>query len=175
MVSIIPLLAEHEYGLRREIMGFLFFGPAVLVGLAAPFLGRLADRLGEDRAVKAGLLLVTALMWLFTQARHPLHVGIVATAMALAYMLAVPAWLSIIASVGGERHRGAAFGGMGTVQGLGAMIGPLLGTDLWERGHFLPLYATAIVFSLSLITVVLTVKRKGAPKQEQGPARQADQ
>ncbi|HIE09746.1 MAG TPA: MFS transporter [Armatimonadetes bacterium] len=161
LVSILPLLAEHVYGLKRETMGLFFFGPAVLVGLFAPFLGRLADRMGEERAVKVGLLLVTALMWAFTQARHPIHVGVVATALALAYMLAVPAWLSIIASVGGERHKGMALGGMGTVQGLGAMIGPLLGTDLWERGHLLPLYATAITFTLSLLIVTLTVR---APK-----------
>ena len=159
MASVLPLLAEHEYGLKRETMGLLFLGPAALVGLSTPLMGRLADRMGEDRAVKFGMLAATALMWLFTQLRSPLHVGIVATAMALSYMLAVPAWLSLVASLGGERHRGATLGGMGTAQGLGAMVGPILGTDLWERGHFLPLYVTASIFTISLAIVSLTVRR----------------
>ncbi len=159
VVSILPVLAKHVYGLSERIMGFLFLGPALMVAACVPFLGRWADRMGEDKAVKAGLGVAALFMWAFSQARNAWQAGVTATLVSLGYLLAIPAWLSLVASVGGRRHRGAAFGGMGTAQGAGAVLGPILGTELWERGHLLPLYAAAGLFSASFLLSLSTIRR----------------
>jgi EmrB/QacA subfamily drug resistance transporter len=76
---LVPLLVERLQGGTAETAGLVLLGISGLGAIAAPFGGRLSDRLGRRRPVVAGSLCLTAglvALWQFAAGSTPVAVGL---------------------------------------------------------------------------------------------------
>lgn len=141
------LFASARLHLDPSSLGLLFIGPAILVGILAIPLGRLADRWSRPRAVQVALIMAALAMWLLPQTSRLLILVGFASLFGLAYTLGTPAWFAILADISHESERGSTFGSFSTAQGLGSVAAPVVGGHLWALGIHLPFYASAALLS----------------------------
>ena len=132
-IPILTLYARDALHLTQAGMVKLFVVPGLLTALLALPLGRLADRVGRDRAIRAGLalgaigLLLTALA-----GGTPWLVAGVLTLLGISYVVVMPAWLALTSELAPPEHQGLALGAMNAAQGLGFVAASLAGAALYE-------------------------------------------
>ena len=76
---LVPLLVETLDGGTAQTAGLVLLGISGMGAIAAPFGGRLSDRIGRRRPVILGSLCLTAglvLLWLFATGAPPLAIGV---------------------------------------------------------------------------------------------------
>lgn len=121
--------------------GLALNGRQLLLLLGMPVLGlaifaiplsRLADHIGKRNAVRLAFTVVGLTLWIFAVNRHLWVLTVVTTVVGIAFSMGVPAWLAIISALGGRKSRGTTLGGYGTVQGLAAVCGPIVGGFLLD-------------------------------------------
>jgi len=97
--------------------------------------GRIGDRLGRRRTYSLALAFV-ALLLIAVPFCHTLwllmlnFIGI-----GIGYAFVLPAWNSILLRLLPENVRGAGLGILMTVEGMGGVVGPLVGGLLWQWAH----------------------------------------
>ena len=100
---------------------------------------------------------------------HHLHVGIAgfmvsAGILGVGFVLAFPAWLALLTELGGERQRGTVFAAVSTAQGLGILLGAVLGSHLYDPvGHIAPFIAAAILITISTVLALIFVRGNRLP------------
>ncbi len=75
---LVPLLIESVQGGSAQTAGLVLLGISATGAIAAPFGGRLSDRLGRRRPVVLGSVVLTAglaALWLFAAGAQPIAVG----------------------------------------------------------------------------------------------------
>jgi len=159
---VLPLYARDRLHLSPLFIGILPAMAAVPAGLLAMPLGRLADRVGRDVAVKVGLTVAGIGMWLVPFARSFVELSIVMIALALAYAFALPAWLAMVTEVSPRQGRGQTIGKFGTAQGLGAVLAPVAGGFLFDSSPRLPFFASAALLTVSALLACATLPRTAA-------------
>jgi MFS transporter, DHA1 family, multidrug resistance protein len=82
------------------------------------------------------------------------------------FVLAFPAWLAYLTTLADESHRGTIIGAASTAQGLGVLLGALLGGWLYKHGssspafsHITPFIACAAFLSLGSFLTFFGLKR----------------
>jgi len=127
--------------------GLALNGRQLLLLLGAPVLGlaifaiplsRLADHIGKRNAVRLAFTVVGLTLWIFAVNRQLWVITSVITVVGIAFSMGVPAWLAILSALGGSESRGATLGGYGTVQGLAAVCGPIVGGFLLDDKGLVP-------------------------------------
>lgn len=136
-------------GLSLNQMGLLVGAPLLGVALFAVPLSRLADKIGKLLAVRLAFTLVAGTLWIFAVTRELWLLSLAATVVGIAFSMGVPAWLAIISSLASSKTRGVTLGGYGAVQGIAAVIGPLVGSFISTR------FGLPSIFIASAITVAL--------------------
>ena len=63
-----------------------------------------------------------------------------AAVMGVGSVVAFPAWLALLTSLCEDRQRGTVFGAVSTAQGVGALVGALAGTALYDVRHIAPVH-----------------------------------
>lgn len=168
---LVKKFALDEFGITETAFGQLVLGPALLIGAIAVPAGRLADRWGKAHSVQLGFGLAAVGLWgipiLHHIFRHQLGVGQTAFVAAAAVMgigsvLAFPAWLALLTSLCEDRQRGTVFGAVSTAQGVGALVGALAGTALYDVRHIAPFVAAAILVTLGALMAVVFVRERPA-------------
>ena len=101
--------------------------PVLGLAIFAIPLSRLADRIGKRNAVRLAFTVVGLTLWIFAFNRHLWALTLVTTVVGIAFSMGVPAWLAILSTLGGSESRGATLGGYGSIQGLAAVLGPIVG------------------------------------------------
>jgi DHA2 family multidrug resistance protein-like MFS transporter len=158
----IPFLFEHSLGRSQVATGYLITPWPVMVGLAAPFAGRLAGRVSPGGLAGAGLvILAVGLVSLSTLDGDVSTISIVLCMLAsgLGYGIFLPPNASTqIGSVPKQRSGGAStMGATGRVlgQSIGAaLVAALFGLDR-EDGAQLALMAAAAIAVLGAVISVL--------------------
>jgi len=120
-------------GLNGGQLMLLLGAPVLGLALFAIPLSRLADRIGKSNAVRIAFTVVGLTLWIFAINRHLWVLTLVTTVVGVAFAMGVPAWLAIISALGCSETRGATLGGYGTVQGLAAVLGPIVGGVLLDE------------------------------------------
>lgn len=154
---VIPLyLTERFQATKTQIGLFTSIGFGVTATLAQIAGPRLANRFGEGTVVLycCSVLPLTFLLWPYSTAYIQLLV---------LRMLATAAWSttwsstsSILMETAPQSKRGLYSGLMQTSIMLGFTIGPTLAGMLWEEiGYHAPLYASSLIFTLSVPTAAL--------------------
>jgi len=161
LAPFLSLYARQELGMEARHIPLLFVVPAGAVAVLALPLGRLADRMERRRAVQAGLCVGAATMWLVPIAGSFLALAAIGVVLAVAFAFATPSWLAMVTEVAPDHERGATLGKFGIAQGLGAVLGPLVGGLLYDHGHSYPFIASAALLTASTAVAFVGLPRAG--------------
>ena len=168
---LVKKFALDEFGITETAFGQLVLGPALVIGLIAVPAGRLADRWGKAHCVQLGFSLAALGLWGIPILHHifknQLGTGMTAFVAAAAVMgigsvIAFPAWLALLTSLCEDRQRGTVFGAVSTAQGVGALVGALAGTALYDVHHILPFIVAASLVTLAALLALAFARDRAA-------------
>lgn len=163
IMTLVKVFALDEFHMTETQFGVLTLGPSLAIAAIAVPAGRLADRWGKTRAVQLGFALSALGLWGIPILHH-LHGGqhafiLSAGLLGVGFVLAFPAWLALLSSLGGEHQRGTIFAAVSTAQGAGAGLGVLLGTTLYDHAsHIAPFVASAVLATVGTTLALLFVR-----------------
>jgi MFS family permease len=161
LVPIAAIYAKQIVGLTEHAIGVLFLAVTVSVALATLPAGRMADRLGRDRLVIAGMVLGALGMWIIPFSRHLTWLIAAGVLLGGSYALVIPAWLALVTDLAPPGRLGLAVGASETVQGLGLVLGPLLGGLLWDGlGPQAPFLASAAALTAGAGLAAAALQRR---------------
>jgi MFS family permease len=165
LIVLVPLqLSRHGWGTIG--IGALFLATTALETVLNPMLGRLTDRQGRMRPVRAALVGSIAVSVALAWATQPALVAPLVLAAGIAYGAFYTPGLALIsrgAEVAGVAQ-GLAFGLMNACWGIGALVGPAAGGALAESaGDSVPYLLLA---GICLATYVATRVRYAEPVGE---------
>jgi MFS family permease len=157
---ILPLYARRQAGLNDLQLSYLFLIPALAIGaLALPF-GRLADRAPRVRAIQVGFAVSAVALAMVPTAHSVAALAALATVLGLAFIFAEPAWLALVSTLAPEGRQGTALGGVGAAQGLGFLLGPVIGGRLNEDvGPAAPFLLCALLLAGCLVLTTAARRR----------------
>ncbi len=150
LVSLFLLrFAKERLGLEPLQLGaILLLGGGLAFGLL-PLTGRLVDRRGYRLALVAGLGLLGLAMGRLAFAPSLGEVALLALLAGVGFSLFMPGWNGFLAKNLPQENRGAIWGTLMTVEGLGVALGPVAGGALWEASASTPPSSQAGPFSYS--------------------------
>ncbi|MCX7993085.1 MAG: MFS transporter [Fimbriimonadales bacterium] len=163
IMLLVKLYAMDEFGVSETLFGVGLVVPALAIaGLSLP-LGRLADRLGRPRSIRWGLSLAAVVLWsVVAPSQPPIAWVLIAAGLgAISFVLTFAAWMAELSEIDPAR-RGVILGAAGTAQGVGSILGALLGGFLYEHvpltlgeaqipAHRTPFIGCALMLSLGAI------------------------
>ena len=160
---LVKKFALDEYGLTETRFGLLVLGPALAIALVAVPAGHLADTWGKTRCVRLGFVLCAVGLWGIPVLHH-LHAGmngfmVSAGVLGVGFVLAFPAWLALVTELGGEKQRGTVFAAVSTAQGMGMLLGAVLGGYLYGiLGHIAPFVFASVLVSTGTALALIFVR-----------------
>jgi DHA1 family multidrug resistance protein-like MFS transporter len=155
LAPVVKLFSGEDLGMSETGFGVTLAVAAGVVALTAAPLGKAADRVGRVVMVRLGMGTIMVVLWAIALTQSKWTIVLFASLLGIGFMATIPAWMAIVVSRGGERRRGAAVGAVGAVQGIGMVVGTVLGGWLFASvSHRAPFFASAgaltIAFFLAL-------------------------
>ncbi len=159
----ILIYVKHTIGLPDHLIGTLILILVLAVALASVPGGRVADRWGKVPAVSWGMILGVVGMWLLPLSTRLDVFAAAALLLGMSYALSVPAWHALVSELAPRGRVGLAMGAAQTAEGLGFVVGPLLGGALWDTvGQRAPFLASALLFTVATAVLLVTFHRVDA-------------
>ncbi|WP_156940316.1 MFS transporter, partial [Paenibacillus forsythiae] len=157
---ILPLItnfAVNRLGLSHSGVSLaLVVGGTAAVLLMVP-MGRLFDYLGGKWFLVLGFAVFSASLFLLTAAASFAGVLVLAILMGCAYATLLPSWNALMARYIPESSVGMSWGLLFSVEGLGAVIGPVIGGWLASGGNeSIPFKVSACIFGLISVIYLLS-------------------
>lgn len=160
LAPILVIYAKRVIGLSEQQIGTLFLAAVLVVAAASVPAGRIADRRGKIPAVVWGMVAATAGMWLLPLTVRPELLVVAAALMGAGYTLSAPAWHALVSELAPPGRVGLAMGAAQTAEGIGLVLGPLLGGVLWDTvSERAPFVATAIVLTIGTAILLMAIRR----------------
>lgn len=137
-LTIVKPFALDQFGLTETKFGLIALPAAFAMAALSVPVGRLGERIGRARAVHIGLFLCALGMCLIAAGsimeafRTPLVFALAGIPVGLGFLLTIPAWYASVSEIDCDR-RASNIGAVMTAQGVGAIIGSLVGSQLYER------------------------------------------
>ncbi|TMI92410.1 MAG: MFS transporter [Bacillati bacterium ANGP1] len=128
---IVPYLLTVVGLDERELLVLMVLVMGTGLLLLAPA-GRIGDRLGRRLTYGLGLGTVALLLIAVPFCRPLWLLALDFLGIGIGYAFVLPAWNSILLRLLPEDVRGAGLGILMTVEGMGGVIGPLVGGLLWQ-------------------------------------------
>lgn len=171
MVAVALLDIERDLGVSVGAVTWLVSGYLVVMALAQPLGGRIGDALGHRRAFLVGLtafLMVSALASL-----APWFAALVALRMAQALFggLMLPCASALLREIAPLERRGRLFGWFGTVMGLAAAIGPVLGGLLVGLSGWRAIFLVNVPAGLVALAIAARAIPADPPRDRSRPVR----
>jgi len=132
LIPIVKLFAMDELHLSETGFGVLVLPIAIVVGVSSIALGNLGDRWGKVRSVRVGLFLSAFAMWGVASSNTAWQFAVAGILLGTGFVMAMPAWLALVADIAAPKARGAVIGALGTAQGIGAAAGAYVGPKLYD-------------------------------------------
>ncbi|WP_328804038.1 MFS transporter [Paenibacillus glycinis] len=143
LVPILPSFAEDKLGMNGAQYSLLLLAGGVCTIVSLMPLGRLSDMLGGKKwFLVLGFVLIGAGLYLLSLA-PPMWVCILLTGvLGISYATLLPAWNALLANYVPPKQQGLGWGIFSTVEGVGGMIGPVVGGTLalWQSQTEVLLY-----------------------------------
>ena len=159
LVPIAAIYARRVLGLSEQAIGIVLFALVMAVAVASLPAGRLADRVGKMRLIVVGMVPGTIGMWLIPFSGRFWLLIFAGALLGVSYALWAPAWLALVSELAPPGNLGLAVGASETVQGLGLVLGPLLGGVLWDAlGPRAPFIASAVILTLGTLIAARSLK-----------------
>jgi MFS family permease len=155
-LAVMKLFAEDVYQMSESRFGALVLPAALAMAVASAPMGAFGSRIGKERAVRLGLLLCTVGMWVFAlgywfEVLRSQGMAMVAVLLVgLGFLVALPAWYATVCAVN-SRRSGSLLAMVMTAQGLGAILGTVVGAKLYEFSPYAPVLACATCVSLGMM------------------------
>ncbi len=160
LAPILVIYAKRVLGFPEQLIGTLFLAAVLAVAVASVPAGRIADRWGKVPAVVIGMVAATAGMWLLPLTARLDLLGVAAILVGAGYALSSPAWHALVSELAPPGRVGLAMGAAQTAEGIGLVLGPLLGGVLWDVvSERAPFVATAIVLTLGTAILLVAIRR----------------
>lgn len=132
---LIPIMVPYLEIVRgldeRELLLLLLLGPGMGLALMT-HAGHLGDRLGWRRTYALALGSVAVLLLLIPFCNTLWLLALDFAAIGVGYAFVLPAWNSILVRLLPQDVRGAGLGFAMTIEGMGGVVGPLIGGLLWQ-------------------------------------------
>ena len=162
LAPILAIYAKQVVGLSEQVIGILFLLGVLSVAIASVPAGQLADRWGKRKAVVWGMAIGSAGMWMLSISPRLDVLAVGAILLGIGYALSSPAWHALVSELAPPGRIGFAMGAAQTAEGLGLVLGPLLGGVLWDAaGHVAPFVASASLLSVSTVALIITIRSLG--------------
>ncbi len=159
LAPILAIYAKQVVGLSEQVIGILFLLGVLSVAIASVPAGQLADRWGKRKAVVWGMAIGSAGMWMLPISPRLDVLAVGAVLLGIGYALSSPAWHALVSELAPPGRIGFAMGAAQTAEGLGLVLGPLLGGVLWDAaGHVAPFVASASLLSVSTVALINTIR-----------------
>ncbi|HEY3414714.1 MAG TPA: MFS transporter [Armatimonadota bacterium] len=143
---------NQDLHLDPKHIGTPFIALAIIVAALAIPVGTWGGRWGRVKSVRLGLMFAAVGMFLLPMKPTIIWWLLVAVPMIIGFLLSIPAWLAILTELAPIAWRGRIYGYVATAQGLGAVMGPSLGTWLYgDKGHGAPFQVSGIILGLTLV------------------------
>ncbi|WP_239483552.1 MFS transporter [Paenibacillus rhizolycopersici] len=151
LLPILPSFAVDHLGLSQpQYSLMLMLGGAGAILFLVP-MGRLADRWGHKQMLVAGFVSLTVVMALLAVSIPPPALTMLfAFMLGLSYSAVLPAWNAVLSYLVPEEQKGTAWGVLSGIEGLGIMIGPVIGG--WVASQYTN--TAAISTSMALMAVL---------------------
>lgn len=154
LVTIIPLYSNN-LGANELTVGFVVSAYAIAYVAASPLWGKASDLLGRKLALGIGMLGCSIVVPLFAVARDPSQIVVIRLLHGFtdASFWVVPT--TIVADLHIPLERGIALGKIGVFQGIGFIVGPLLGGLLSQQLNYLSVFyvCSGLTFSMALLVL----------------------
>ena len=137
-LAIIKIFAKDEFNMSDSKFGVATLPALVAMAVLAPMMSRYGEKMGRTKAVHNGLLLCSLGLVLIASGaflpgmRTVMVFAIGGIPVGLGFLLTIPAWYASVSEVS-KKRRAANIGAVMTAQGLGAIVGTLLGSQAYER------------------------------------------
>lgn len=137
-LAIFKLFAIDEFDMSGTKFGSMMLPVLLAMAVLSPLMSRHGERIGRHRAVHLGLFLcaigmsVVALGAFMPGMRSLWVLALGGIPVGLGFLLTIPAWYSSVSEIDEDR-RAANIGAVMTAQGLGAIVGSMLGSQAYER------------------------------------------
>ncbi len=137
-LTIIKPFALDELGLTETKFGLFALPAAIAMAAFSVPVGRWGEKMGRSRAVHMGLFLCAAGLSTIAAGafipalRSSLVFGLAGIPIGLGFLLTIPAWYASVSEIDCERTA-SNIGAVMTAQGLGAIVGSLIGSQMYER------------------------------------------
>jgi MFS family permease len=167
LAPILVIYAKRIVGLSEHMIGTLFLVFMLVIALVSLAAGHLADRWGKMRAVSTGMIVGSLGLWLLPLSPRLTMLAASGLLIGVGYALSTPAWNALVSQLAPPGRVGLAMGASQTAQGLGLVLGPLLGGLMWDTlGHRAPFLGAAALLTVGtavLLWGMRRVARGGAP------------
>jgi DHA1 family multidrug resistance protein-like MFS transporter len=132
---LIPIVVPYFEFFRgydeRQLLMLLILGPGLSLALMT-HAGHVGDRLGWRQTYTIALGGVAVLLFLIPFCSTIWLLALDFVAIGIGYAFVLPAWNSILVRLLPPNVRGAGLGFAMTIEGMGGVIGPLIGGLLWQ-------------------------------------------
>lgn len=150
LVPILPTFASEELGMSGiQYSILLTAGGLFAVGGMIP-MGKLSDLLGGSRwFLVVGFGCFAAGLYMLAWGLSFWYCLVIAVALGLSYAAILPTWNAMLAQYVPPKQEGIGWGILSTIEGIGVMIGPVIGgvIALWG-GETLVFWTSAALFGL---------------------------
>jgi len=157
IVPFLSVFAVNRLALSHvQFSALLMTGGAFAVLTLVP-MGKWFDRIGGKWFLVAGFGVFTLALIGLTHVRSFLPAAGAAVLMGVSYAALLPAWNALMAKYIPHESQGAGWGVFSSVEGLGVIVGPLVGSWLAGDGNVaVPFWAGALMFGLMTVFYLLT-------------------
>ncbi len=171
MVAVALLDIESDLDVSVSAVTWLVSGYLVVMALAQPLGGRIGDALGHRRTFLAGLSAFLVASALATFA--PSFAVLVALRMAQALFggLMSPCASALLREIAPPRRRGRLFGWFGTVMGLAAAVGPVIGGVLVGISSWRAIFLVNLPVGLFALGMAVRAVPRDRPRADARPVR----
>ncbi len=133
LLPILPSFAEKSLGMSTTHYSLLLFigGGCTVLGLIP--MGKLSDKFGKKWFLIVGFLAFGIVLFALT-GHPPLALSLFwAFVLGISYAAVLPAWNALLAAFVPPGQQGLGWGVLSTVEGIGGMIGPIIGGFIATR------------------------------------------
>ncbi|MBB3112672.1 MFS family permease [Paenibacillus phyllosphaerae] len=128
LVPILPSFAENHLGMSGAQYSLLLLAGGVCTGAALMPFGKLSDKLGGKKwFLVIGFIFIGLSLYMIAMEPPLVLSMLLAGLLGLSYSALLPAWNALLANYVPPQQAGLGWGIFSTVEGIGGMIGPVIG------------------------------------------------
>jgi MFS family permease len=166
LVPVLSAFSTHHLALTHTQFSIVMMagGASAIISLVP--MGKLFDAIGGKWFLVIGFGVFSGALYFLTYVDSFSHVAGLAIVMGFAYAALLPAWNAMMASYVPEDSKGMNWGIFSSVEGLGVVVGPLIGSWLAGGDHItLPFLVSSGLFGLIGLIYLITPLRLYEPER----------